>query len=134
MSTFTSEPSLWTVGFVAFAAVLMITSGIFWFIEGLAAVLEDEFFVVAPGYAFEMDLTTWGWVHMIGGAVLAVSGFFIFTGNLLARLVGIGVAVLAATINFFYIPYYPIWSLVIIAVSVVIIWALTVYGRDIAAP
>jgi hypothetical protein len=100
--------------------------GLFQFFEGLAAVIEDDFFVLGRNYAYEVDVTTWGWIHMGVGAVVALAGFGVFSGQLWARVIGIGVALAAAVVNFFYIPYYPVWSILIIAVSIVIIWALAV--------
>jgi len=123
-------PSAWTVGFVFFAGCLMIMAGVFQMFQGLAAVLDDSFFVLGRPYAFDMSVQTWGWVHMFTGFVVMTAGFFLFTGNILARLVGILIAVISAITNFFYIPYYPVWSLLIIGIDVAIIWALAVYGHD----
>jgi hypothetical protein len=103
---------------------MMIMIGTFQAFQGLAAIIDDEFFVVTGNYAFEFDTTTWGWVHLITGSIVAVAGFYVFTGNLLARIIGIVIALASAVTNFFYIPYYPVWSVLIIALDVVVIWAL----------
>lgn len=123
----------WAVGFTAFAGVLMIVAGMFQFFEGLAALIEDDFFALARAYAFDMSVTAWGWLHMLVGVIVALCGFLLFTGNLFARIVAIAIAVISAVVNFFYIPYYPVWSIVIIALAIGVIWALTAHGRDIAA-
>jgi hypothetical protein len=127
----TEEPSIAAVGFIMFAGVILTITGIIWFFEGLSAVLEDEFFIVGRNYSYDLDVSTWGWVHMVGGIILTLSGLFLFTGNVLARMVGVIVAALAIVANFFFIPYYPVWSLVIIAMGIGVIWALTAHGRDI---
>jgi len=121
------------VGFTIFAAVMLMMIGIFHFIAGLVAIFENEFFVVAPNYVFEFDVTTWGWIHLIGGIVVMFAGFSLFNGAVWARSIGVLAAVISGVANFMWLPYYPVWSSLMIAVGVIVIWALTVHGRDIAA-
>ena len=125
--------SAWATGLALFAGLMMIMIGSFQAIIGFAAILEDEFYVVTPNYAFEVDATTWGWIHLLLGIVLVLAGLGAIAGQLWARVVGITLAVLSAIANFFFIPYYPLWSIVIIALDVFVIWALSVYGRQAAA-
>jgi len=120
------------VGFTTFAGVAMVMIGAFHALQGLVALFNDDFYVVGQKWIFEFDLTTWGWVHLIVGIVVAVAGFFVFNGAVWARAVGITVAAVSALLNFMWLPYYPIWSMVIIALDVLVIWALSVHGRDIA--
>ncbi|NGN62639.1 hypothetical protein G5C51_01800 [Streptomyces sp. A7024] len=124
------EVSGWTVGLVLFAGIMMITVGLFQAIQGFAAILENEFYVNVRNYAFEVDVTAWGWIHLILGLVLGLAGWGVITGALWGRMVGIALAVLSAIVNFFFIPYYPLWSMLIIALDVFVIWALCVYGRS----
>ncbi|MGH2773838.1 MAG: DUF7144 family membrane protein [Actinomycetota bacterium] len=119
------------VGFTVFAAVMMIIVGVFHSIVGLAGILEDEFYLVTRNYILEFDATTWGWIHLIGGIVVLLAGFAVLQGSVWARTVGVILAMLSAIANFAFIPFYPVWSLVIIAVDAFVIWALTVHGRDI---
>jgi hypothetical protein len=125
------RPSGWAVGFTVFAGVMMIMMGMLHALWGLAAIIEDEFFVATRNYLYDVDVTGWGWVHLIAGAIVILAGFWVFTGAVWARTIGVILAVLSAIANFLTIPYYPVWSLVIIAVDIVVIWALTVRGRDI---
>jgi hypothetical protein len=127
-----TERSGAAVGFTIFAAVLMVMIGIFHAIAGFAGLLEDEFYISAPNYILEFDSTTWGWVHLIGGLVILFAGFGLFSGAVWARTVGVVLACISLIANFAFIPFYPVWSLVMIAVNVFVIWALTVHGRDIA--
>lgn len=120
----------WAVGFVLFAGVLLITVGIFQAITGFAAILDDKFYVVAPHYTYEVDVTSWGWIHLLLGIMVGAAGFGVIAGQLWARIVGITAAVLSAVANFFFIPYYPFWSMLIIALDVFVIWALCVYGKQ----
>ena len=119
-------------GLIVFAAVAMIMIGVFQVVQALVALFNDDFYVVGQKWVFEFDLTTWGWIHLIVGIGIAVAGFFVLNGAVWARVVGIGVAGISAVLNFMWLPYYPIWSLLIIALDVLVIWALSVHGRDYA--
>jgi hypothetical protein len=110
---------------------MLVIIGTMDIVQGLVALVNDEFYVVSQDWVFKFDVTTWGWIHLIVGIVLVLSGFGIFSGNVLARTVGVLVAVLAAIVNFAWLPYYPIWSIIVIAICIAVIWALTAHGRDI---
>jgi|SRR5215204_29173 len=127
-----SEVSGWAFGFAAFAGAIMLMIGIFQAFAGIAAIFNDEFFVVSRNYTFDLDVTAWGWIHLILGVIIAFAGISIYSGATWARAVGIVLAILSAVANFFFIPYYPVWSVLIIALCVAVIWALTVYDRDAA--
>lgn len=126
------DVSGWTVGFAVFAGVMLMMIGVFHALTGLAAIIEDEFFVVGANYAYEFDATAWGWLHLIYGAILVFAGYGVFQGATWARLVGITLASISAVGNFFFIPYQPIWALLIISLDVLVIAALAAYDRDVA--
>ena len=121
--------SPWAVGFTIFAGVMMMMVGIFQVVQGLAALIEDTFYVAAPNYVYEFDVTAWGWIHLLLGVLVGAAGIAVLSGRPWARAVGIVFAVLNAISQFFFIPYYPLWSLTMIALDVAVIWALCVYGR-----
>ena len=123
----------WVVGLSLFAGILMIIGGVFNAMEGIVALARNEIYVATPRYLFAFDLTTWGWIQLILGIVVAIAGVGVITGQLWGRLVGITLAALSMLANFAFIPYYPLWSLSIIALNVFVIWALCVYNRDTAA-
>ena len=125
-----STRGLWAAGFAITAAIIMIMTGIFQALEGLAAIINDSFFVRVGNYAFNVDVTTWGWIHLILGILVAVIGGFIIRGDAWARAGGMIIATLAAISNFLFIPYYPVWSILIIALNVTVIWALAVYDPE----
>ena len=125
----TEERSGVGAGWIMFAGVVMVTVGIFQAIAGLAAIIEDEFFVIGREYVFEFDVTTWGWIHLIIGLVVFASGFGVFSGNVLARTVGVIMAVVSMIAAFMWLPWYPVWAIIIIAIDIGVIWALTVHGR-----
>ena len=124
------ESSGWAEGLAAFAGLMMIMIGGFQFFEGLAAVIKDQFYVVSPNYIYDLDVTAYGWIHMIWGVVVCGTGFAVMAGRTWGRVVGIGVIIINAVVQFFYIPYYPIWAVLLIALDVACIWALTVAGSS----
>jgi hypothetical protein len=121
------RPSGWAIGFTVFAGVMMITVGMLHALWGLAAIINDKFFVVGPNYTYDLDVSAWGWIHLSVG----LAGFALLSGLTWARGVATGLAVLSLVANFMAIPYFPAWSIVIIALDVTVIWAVTVHGRDI---
>jgi hypothetical protein len=127
-----NAPSGWAMGWATFAAVMLIITGVWAVLVGIAGIAEDEFYVTTPEWIFQFDATAWGWIHLIVGIVLILSGIGIFSGNVLARTVGVIVAGLSAIANFAWLPYQPVWAVVMIAVDVAVIWALTAHGRDLA--
>jgi hypothetical protein len=120
------------MGLIMFAGIMMILAGMFQAIQGIVALVNDTFYVAGQQWVFSFNITTWGWIHLLAGVLLVVAGYFLFQGAVWARVVGVAVAVISAVLSFMSLPYYPIWSILIITLDVFIIWALTVHGRDIA--
>jgi hypothetical protein len=115
----------WAIGGISFAATMLLLIGVFQALDGLVAIFNDSFFVVTKNYTFDLDVTAWGWIHLILGILLIFAGWGIFTGKTWAGIAGITLAVLSAVANFFFIPYYPFWSILVIGLDVWVIWALT---------
>jgi hypothetical protein len=107
-----------------FAGTVLAVVGLFQFFEGLSAVLKDDVYVATPNYIYQFDLTTWGWVHLVVGVVAIGVGIAILMGQAWAMVTGIVLATLSLLMQFLFIPWAPIWALVIIAVDMAIIWAL----------
>ena len=121
-----AEPvSGWALGGISFAATMMIVIGIFQVIAGLAAIFDDGFYVVSENYVFDLDATAWGWIHLLIGLGMISVGFGLYARKAWAGIVALAVAMLSAVVNFFLIPYYPFWSLLVIGLDVWVIWALT---------
>jgi hypothetical protein len=120
-----ARPSGWAIGGVTFASTIMILVGIFQAFAGLAAIIDDQFYVITQNYAFDLDTTAWGWIHLILGIVVAFAGFALWGRKVWAATVAIFLAMLSAIANFFFIPYYPFWSILMIALAIWVIWALT---------
>ena len=125
------RPSGWAIGWTTFAAFMMIMIGGFHIVAGLVAIFNDEFYAVTKEYVFQFDATSWGWIHLILGIVILLAGFGLFSGAVWARTVGVIMALISALVGFAWLPWYPVWGIVIIAIAVAVIWALTAHGRDI---
>ncbi|AXI76581.1 DUF7144 family membrane protein [Peterkaempfera bronchialis] len=111
-------------GWTVFAAVMMIFAGLMAVFEGVSAIAKDSLLVITRQYSYQFSLTGWGWIHLILGIVLALAGFALFTGALWARAVGVALAGLSMLANFAWLPWYPLWAIVVIALDILIIWAL----------
>ena len=130
-STNNSEVTGW-VGWVAFAGVLTTVLGVFQALAGIVALFKNEVYVVGPENLWILDYTTWGWVHLVWGLFLVLAGGAILSGKTWGRVVGVLLAGVSAIVNFAFIPVYPFWSIVIIAMCVFVIYALTVHGSEIS--
>ena len=125
-----NEQTGW-VGWIAFAGMMMVILGIFHAIEGLVALFRDEVLLVGKnGLAVSVDYTTWGWVHLLGGILIVLAGAGLLAGQMWARVVGVVMAMVSAMINFAFLPALPIWSAIMITVNILVIWAITVHGRE----
>jgi len=125
------RPSGAAVGWTMFAGIMMLVLGVWWAIVGIAGILKDDVFVLGVKYVFKLDVTTWGWIHLILGIVVFLAGLALFQGAVWARTVGVILAVVSALIGFAWLPWYPIWGVILVTIAVFVIWALTVHGRDI---
>ncbi len=121
----------WAVGFSWFAGAILVLIGGFHALMGLAAIIDDGFFRDPQDYAYDLDTTGYGWIHLILGIVIVLAGFGIFARKTWARTVGILLAMLSAFVNFFFIPSYPVWSVLIIALDIAVIWALASESTDV---
>jgi hypothetical protein len=119
------QPSGWAIGGYAFAIVMLMIIGVFQAIAGLVAIIDDDFYVVTQNYTFDVDTTAWGWIHLLLGIVVLVAAYYLTAGQAWAGAVAVVLAALSAIANFFFIPYYPFWSLLLIALAVWVIWSLT---------
>lgn len=124
------QPSGKAVGWIAFAGFMMILGGSFGMLAGLAALINPDSWTAVDSI-FEQSAETWGWWHLLIGAIVFFAGFGVFSGNVLARTVGVIVATISAISAFVWMPVYPIWGICLIAIDVMVIWALTAHGRDV---
>jgi len=122
-------------GWVVFAGVMMIMLGLFQVVQGLVALIDDEYYLVTKGgLVVSVDYTTWGWTHLILGIIAGLAGVGLLAGNTLARIVGVAIASVSALVNLVFIPAYPIWSIIVITLDVIVIFAIVVHGRELKSP
>jgi hypothetical protein len=124
------EPTGW-VGWAVFAAFMMMLAGVFQFIFGLTAVVNDQYFVVTRDQLLLFDMTTWGWIHLISGALVFLAGISVLSGGMYGRIIGTILAFLSAVASLASIAAYPIWSIAIITIDVLVIYALTAHGSEL---
>jgi hypothetical protein len=125
------EPTGW-VGMVIFAGVMLVMLGAFQAMEGIVALIRDEYYMVTRnGLVIDIDYTTWGWTHLVIGLLAAGAGIGIFAGQMWARVLGIVIAVISALVNMAFLAAYPIWATIMIAVDVIVIYALAMHGREV---
>jgi hypothetical protein len=124
-----NNENAWAEGIGIFAGAALLTVGVFQFLEGVAAAAKDDVFVRTSNYVFSFDLTTWGWIHIVFGIVVAAVGGAILAGQRWALVAGVVLAILSALLNFVWLPYYPAWAIIVIAFDIAVVWALsTVLG------
>ena len=127
----------WARGGTVLAGTLMLIIGAYQIFLGITALARNQFTVVTPNYYYTVDTTAWGWIHIGIGAAVLLAGFFLFTGSAIARIVAIAMVSLSALGNFFLLPYYPVWAILLIALDIFAIWAIatvrTDYGADLMA-
>jgi hypothetical protein len=119
----------WAFGVVTFAGVMLVTVATFQILEGIAAIAKDEVFVAGIDYVYKFDVTTWGWIHVVLGAIGLATGIGLLAGQTWARITGIALAVVGALASFAFLPYYPLWSILVIAFYILVMWALTAQLR-----
>jgi hypothetical protein len=119
---------------VIFAAIMLVMLGTFQAIAGLVAIFNAGYYLVGQsGLVVKVDFTTWGWVHLIVGALALAAAFGLTAGARWARAVGIAIAVASAIVNFAFIPAYPFWAIAMITVDIVVIYGIAVHGREVTS-
>ena len=121
----------WT-GWVVFAGVILMVSGIFSAVQGLVAVIgPDSYYVVTSGSLWLFDVAGWGWWNIIIGLLLVLTAVALLGGQTWARVVAVILVILSAVGQLLLIPAQPWWSLIVIAIDVLVIYALIVHGREL---
>jgi hypothetical protein len=123
--------SVWA-GWVVFAGVMLLMMGGFQVVQGLVALFDDGFYAVGSnGLVVDVDYNTWGWIHIVIGLVGILVGIGLLVGNLAARIAGVAIAFLSALVNLAFTSAYPVWSVILIALDVLVIYAIIVHGREL---
>lgn len=115
-------------GGTVFAGILLIVSGVLAVLEGIVGIARDSVLVVSQGgYAYHFNLRAWGWIHLVIGVLAVLVGWSLLQAAAWARYAGIAIASFSMVANFMFLPYQPIWSLILIAIDVFVIWALATF-------
>ncbi|MET8687730.1 hypothetical protein ABZV77_26305 [Streptomyces sp. NPDC004732] len=117
---------------VVFSVCVLTIVGSYHAIAGFAAIIDDAFFVELDDYPYALDVTAWGWLHLIMGMIVLAAALTLLSGHLWSRAVGVVVAALSALECFFFVPFYPVWCVVMIALDVLVIWSLVRYARPVS--
>jgi len=126
-----TEQTAW-VGWVVFGASMMALLGTFHIVAGLVALFNETYFVApAADLVVSVSYDTWGWAHLIGGLIILATGLGLFTGAMWARVLGVGVAMLSTIVNLAFLAAYPVWSVMMITLAVLVIYAITAHGKEI---
>lgn len=112
------------------AGCLLLVGGILGLLQGISAVAADKLFVAGPQYIYQFDLTTWGWIHIVIAVLAIAIAFGMFAAATWARVAAVIIASLSIVGNFLWLPYYPWWSILLIALDVVIIWAVATWRAE----
>src|SRR3954449_6821011 len=127
------DPAGWA-GWVVFGGVMLILLGIFHVIQGIVALVNDDYYLVTKnGLVLNLDFTSWGWTHLVLGVLLGLVGGGLMAGNTAARVAGVALAGLSAVVNLVFMAAYPAWSVMVIALDVIVIFSIVVHGRELKA-
>jgi hypothetical protein len=107
-----------------FAGVLILITGLLHLLAAIAAIAGRDIFVVTEDQVFLVDVSTWGWVHLVIAVLILIAGIGVVTARSWGYLAGIVMASISILDNFLFASIYPFWALVIIAIDVLVIWAL----------
>jgi hypothetical protein len=124
------------VGWVVFAAVILMVNGTFNAIQGLSALFRDNDYWVSrtgEGAVLTFNITSWGWIHLLLGIASIFVGYLLLKGSTFARVIGIALVSLNLIAQFAYLPLYPFWGMVGIAVGFFVLYALIVHGGELKA-
>jgi hypothetical protein len=131
MAKNTKPASNW-VGWVYFAGLMFIVAGFFHILEGVVALFQHDVYVAGHANVWIANYTAWGWAHIVGGLIMWLAGSALMQGRGWARVFAVVVAVIGLVANMAFVPIHPIWSLIIITVDLMIIYAITVHGGELA--
>jgi hypothetical protein len=120
------------VEWVQFAGIMLVLGGVLHIVEGLVSLFRDEVYIVSSSrLTIDMSYTAWGWIHLVSGVILLLAGAGLFSGRMVARIIAVAVAFVSAVVNITFLQAAPVWSVIVIAIDVLVIWAVMVHGREL---
>jgi hypothetical protein len=130
MAKNTNTESGWT-GWIGFASLMLAIAGIFHMIAGFVALFQEDVYALTPNYLFVFDYSQWGWIHIFGGLLAFIAAGSLAQGHMYGRIVAVLVAMSSVVVNMAFVPIYPIWSLMMVVVGILVIWAVMVHGKEL---
>ncbi len=130
MASKNNEVTGWA-GWAAFAGLLMVLTGFFQVLVGISAIVRNTVYFVGPYNILSVDIANWGWLHLLLAILLLGAGLSVLKGNAYGRVVGVILAAISAVVNMAFIPAYPVWSILVMIIDIVIIYALVVHGGEL---
>jgi len=130
MAKQTNNESGW-MGWIGFAAIMLALIGIFHMIMGFVALFQEDVYTVTTNAVWVFDYSQWGWIHIVGGLLAFLAAGSLVQGNMYGRVVAVLVAMASVVANMAFVPIYPIWSLMMVTVGVLVLWAVVVHGDEL---
>ncbi|WP_410607978.1 hypothetical protein [Amycolatopsis sp. lyj-109] len=118
------------VGWIWFAGAITVLAGLFNVVEGVVALFDRDYYVIGPSGLLVFSLAGWGWLHLIVGILVVLTGIALFTGAQWARVVTVALAGFNALAQLAFLSAYPFWGVIVIALDVLVIWAVIVHGDE----
>ncbi|HME48836.1 DUF7144 family membrane protein [Mycobacterium sp.] len=112
------------------AGALLLTAALLTLVQGISAIVNDELLVIGPNYVYKFNTTTWGCIHIVIAILLGAVAIGLIMGTTWARVAAIVLASLSIVVNFLWLPYYPVWSIVVIALDIIVIWAVATWDTS----
>jgi hypothetical protein len=116
---------------IVFAALFMVINGVLGVIQGLVSLFRDDFFIVTDDHIATFNVSAWGWIHIVIGAILIAVGLAVFKGALWARVGAVVIVSLNLIAQFTWASVFPVWAVIVIAIDALVLWALIVHGDEI---
>ena len=119
-------------GWIVFAGTMMMLLGALHAFQGFVALFNKSYYLVhnTNNLVIHVNYTAWGWAHIAMGVLVVAAGAGLLAGQMWARIVGVGVAFLSCIVNIAFLAAYPVWSSIMVAVDILVIWAITVHGSE----
>ena len=122
-------PTAW-VGWIWFAAMMLVLNGFFNALDGLVALFNKDVYAVTGKGLVTFNFTAWGWILLILGILQVAVAISLIQGRVWARVTAMVLVMLNAFAQLVFITAYPLWSILVIALDVIVLWALLVHGEE----
>ncbi len=130
MSKSNNDGSGW-LGWVGFASIMLLLMGSFSLLAGFVALFKDTVVYGASGVTWVLSYTQWGWIHILAGVLAILAATSLASGHMYGRIIAIMVALLSALVNMAFIPVYPFWSIMVIVIDVMVVYAVAVHAGEL---